>query len=546
MRLLPPIVSLLACQAPDRVPATVTSVELTCEAGPGDRYNTAIIETEPVSWSWTWGGGVTVVDLDGDDALDLVLPVESGLEVRWGPRAWRAEPEPLSAVDLSYASGTSAADFDGDGDLDLYVMRVRGFPVPDGGSDAGVNRLLRNDGDRRFVDVTAEAGVDGCGPHHREGTTGCYRTMTASWADVDGDDDLDLFVGNYGFVDDTPGTRQVDMEPGEPSFLYLNEGDGSFAEAPLPDAVSDGYTFAGGFADLDADGAPDLVVVNDFGVLWPNRVLFGGDGALVLDEANASGLTQSMTGMGLGLGDLNGDGWLDLAIPNWQDHALFESRPDTGTWVETSAARGLVNARRRNQLVGWGTTLGDLDNDTDLDAITQFGFVRNDNPVWANPAKQGDAVYLNDAAERSDGAYSFEDVGYDRGLASPGMGRGAALADLNRDGWLDLVKRELQGQTRVHLSRCGRATGTLLRLRQPGANRFAVGARVVAKADGRVLRRDVSAGGRGFASMEPLEVHLGTGSARRIDRLEVVWPDGARTVVRGVPTNHAVTVVRDR
>ncbi len=536
----------IACQRPALVPVSVESVPLDCPES-GARATLGPFEvlervSEPVSWPWTWGGGITIADLDDDGALDVLLALESGIEVLFGPEPWNAAPVALGDAGLSFASGTTVADFDADGDLDVYVMRVRGAPVPAVDPDLGRNRLLRNDGDRRFTDVTDEAGVDGCGPHHRDGTVSCFRSTTSSWGDIDGDADLDLFVGNYGLVDDTPGTRQVDMDPGEPSFVYRNRGDGTFEREALPDAVSDGYTFAGGLLDLDTDGDLDLYVVNDFGVRWPNQVLWNEGGELVIDDGT-SGLVQSMTGMGLGVGDLNRDGWLDLAIPNWGNHALFESRASDGRWVETAAARGLVNVRRRNQLVGWGTLLGDVDNDTDLDVLTLFGFVRNDNPVWENPERQGDALYLNDGDED----YTFTDTAPSWGLADPGIGRGAALADLDRDGWLDIVKRELDGVTRFALSRCDpRSGGVLVRLRQSGPDPWAVGARIEARIGRDTVRADVSSGGQGFASAEPFERHLGTGERAKIRRLTVHWPDGEISEVRDVPTNHAVTLTRDR
>ena len=497
---------------------------------------------------WTWSGGITAADLDADGWLDVISVVEPGLDLYPGDPegAFSSTGQAVFGhLELSFASGTSVADYDGDGDLDLYVNRVLGAPIPDFVKPDGSNRLLRNNGDGSFSDVTEQAGVDGCGVHHRTGETGCFRTMSSSWGDVDGDGDLDLFVGNYGEVDETDGVTQDEMSPAEPSFLYLNNGDGSFTDASdvLPDELHDGYTYSSALLDLDGDGDLDLYTVNDFGMLWPNRVMWNDGGTLTFDPDDGSGLVLSMTGMGLGVADLNGDGRLDLAIPQWNANWLLESRVDGGYWIDVAQSKGFVPDEERNQLVGWGTEIADLDNDGDLDMVTQFGHLPTPNSTWWNPEQQADSVVVNEPD--GDGGYRFVDVSEQWMGDDVGLSRGAVLVDLNRDGWLDIAKRSLDDGGIMYISRCGDESFATVHLRQPGTmNQFAVGARVVAQVGGRTMSRHLFGGGTGYASQGAPELHFGLGDAERIDRLEVFWPDGKRSVITDVAARQELTLVR--
>ncbi|MEQ1501086.1 MAG: CRTAC1 family protein [Myxococcota bacterium] len=500
--------------------------------------------------AWIWHGGVIAGDLDGDGWLDLVVALEQGLELYQGTATGEfvaRGTEVFGGFDLSFASGGVAADYDGDGDLDLYVTRIAGQPAPEGGT-FGVNRLLNNRGNGTFDDVTDVAGVSGCGEDFRDGQTKCFKSMASSFGDYDEDGDLDLYVGDYGYVDETPGTKQEDMGPAERDFLYRNEGDGTFSDVSdlIPGEFHDGYTYAGGFHDFDADGFLDLYTVNDFGNLWPNRVLWGnGDGTFRysggVPGTDPSHLDASMTGMGLGVGDLNGDGWLDVAVAEWKKNTLFESRPDLGLWIDVADSKGFVNVPADNQWVGWGTVLGDLNDDGYLDIVNQYGHVSNENPLWDSPLYQPDGLYLNDGTD----AYTFSDVALDWGVADMGMSRGAVLADLNRDGYLDLAKRSLDAKSTVYLSRCGDAGWLEVALEQPGTmNQDAVGGRVFVTAGGRTQLQVVVAGGVSYASSPAPEVHFGLGDARTVDEIRVEWPDGAESVLGGVDARQRITISR--
>jgi len=523
---------------------------VTC-ADPGKRsgdlpFQRRTSPTPPNSDLWIWAGGEISADFDGDGYLDVMTPNEYGMELYQGTPTGDFEAvgmQVMSSFDLSYGTGGSVADYDGDGDIDVYVARFQGDPGPEGGT-LGKNRLLQNNGDGTFTDVTDEAGVDGCGLDANTGETGCFRTMSSSWGDVDLDGDLDLFVGNYGWVDES-GVSQDEFEPAEPSFLYLNDGDGTFTDVSdrLPQKFRDGYTYSGGFLDLDDDGDLDLYTVNDFGNKWPNHVLYNnGDGTFTDDElTNSSGLILNTTGMGLGIADFNGDGMMDLAMPYWNGNLLMLSQELLGGWIDFSASTGFTVVAP--QKVGWGTYAGDIDNDRDVDLIQQYGHVANENPTWSNPLSQPDAMYLNEGTVDDP---SFVDVGLDWEVADPGVNRGALLADFNRDGWLDIAKRNLAGPNVVYLSHCGDDGFLTLHLRMPGTmNTHAVGAKVEVVAGGDTMTRWLLSGGLGYGVGEPPELHFGLGDATIIDEIRITWPDGEVSVVTDVAGSQQVTISRE-
>jgi hypothetical protein len=240
--------------------------------------------------------------------------------------------------------------------------------------------------------------------------------------------------------------------------------------------------------------------------------------------------------MGVAVGDLNGDEVMDFFVTAWDGWRLFESAPG-GLWFETSQARGLFPDTLGGQNVAWGTDLGDLDNDGDLDLGVAYGYLQLFS-LHNNPTRQPDAVL----EQLADG--SFVDRAPAWGLADPGRNRSTLWVDLNRDGWLDLVRTDLRAQPTIHLGRCGDAGWLEVEVHQPGMNTFAIGARVRVVDGDQTWVRDVTAGGVGFASALPAEVHVGLGDRDHVDRVEVRWPDGAWSVMEDVPTRQRLTITR--
>jgi hypothetical protein len=517
--------------------ALVLGPEVVC-ADPGPRAEAAFdvtVHTVPsTSDLWIWGGGAIAVDLDCDGDLDIVLPGEDGggALLNDGTGAFDADDDFFGDVDLSWGTGGSVADMDGDGDLDLLYTR---FDQP--------NVLLRND-DCAWTDVTASAFPDdevvidaAAVPPPTVSARTAYKTMVSSWADLDHDGDLDLYVGNYGFVDES-GAPTEDFLPADPNLLLLNRGDGTFDNASdrLPVEVHDCYDYAGGFLDLTGDGWPEIYTVCDFGVAYPNAMLTNVGGQFHYDPFQSNGLQGlDVTGMGLGIADLNGDATPDLLISEWNKFKLFQSSGDF--WLQVLDA-GIDPDAAADQKVAWGTEFVDVDNDGDEDVPVAFGYVDNSNPIWRNPLRQPDALYVND------GAGSFHDAAAAAGFDQDGVARGFAVADFNGDGYPDFFKRDLLGDNTVHLSRCGSDAFLDVSLMAETGNRHGIGAVVEVTAGGTTQRRWITAGGLNYASGHPPTAHFGLGAATTVDLLEVLWPDGLRSRFESVDVRRSVVVQR--
>lgn len=432
-------------------------------------------------------GGAAWADVDGDGWQDLTV-ANNGTLALFRNNGDRTFTERHAAAGLTRTGKWMAVaygDFDRDRDLDLFATDYLG---PDA--------LFRNDGGGNFTDVTAASGIGDV-----------LLSAGATWGDIDGDRDLDLYVGDYS----ARGNR-----------LWRNQGDGTFADVTSLAGVADrGNTLQVTFADLDLDEDQDLYVVNDFGndTTYLNR----GDGTFA--AANNETKTGDIGGgMGLAVGDADGDGWPDLYITNYRPNTYYRNQGDR-SWRDLAPSLGLDHRQ-----VGWGAGFLDSENDGDLDLYVVNGYVwRGDQP------QEEDLLFVQEANG------SFTESGGPAGLADGAIGRGSAAGDFDNDGDLDLYVVNLDSPSRLYENTGASGHWIAADLRGTASDAVGIGARVIVEAGGERHVRQVLAG-TGYLGTDSFRVHVGLGNLTAVDRVTVQWPAGSTQTIIAPPVDTVLVV----
>jgi hypothetical protein len=514
------LLALMAMPAGDPIlvdVATEAGIDFTFHTGTRGRHDLPEI----------MGGGVALFDADGDGRLDVYLtdggPIDAEDDVDPPCRlylnrgGWRFEDVTATAEAPGprYAMGCAVGDVDGDGRDDLLV------------TGWGGRRLYRNLGGGRFEDVTARAGLGSSD----WGTS-------AAFADLDGDGDLDLYVCNYVEYDArrapfcaAPDGRRDYCGPevfaAQPDRLYRNDGDGTFTdvsdEAGIVDR--DGRGLGVLIADLDDDGRADVFVANDgtASFLWRNL------GGMRFEEiASRAGVAldgrgQALAGMGAAVGDVDGDGRLELLVGNLLGRGTVGwSAIGDGLYVDASDRLGLRVATRG--VTGFGLALADFDGDGDLDALQANGHVL-DRERLGEPLAMRPILLSNEGGrfrEKSAGDW------FDR----PILGRGVAIGDLDGDGRPDAVVARLDGPAAVLRNRSEARMAAIVAA--PGAS-----VRVTVKGQ---TTTHVAAGGGSYLAASPPVAYVAVGDAEVIERVEVTWADGTREAWTDVPARASIAL----
>ena len=532
------------------------------------------------------GGGVAVGDIDNDGLPDLLFTgnmVSSRLYLNKGDMRFEDITASAGVGTSGWASGAAMADVNDDGFLDLFVC-VTGLKRSIGRDRA--NLLFLNNGNRTFTEAAARYGLADTG-----------YAITAAFLDYDGDRDLDLFLVNNspkdfsrGVVDAHPMGVRSDSPEGY-NTLYRNDGD-RFTDVSREAGIlrQVGHGLGAVVADVNRDGRPDIYVSND---VAPNDVLYinNGDGTFS-DRAAASVKHASFAGMGMDIADFNNDGWPDIAqvdmlpaaleqrkrMSGYQTYFSMEELRRRGFRVDYDAnALQLSNGRNASGDVvfsdiawyagvaatdwSWSALFADVDNDGFKDLFITNGYPKAPNDLdyqmeALGARRTGDHEMALQALRRLRGyrvsKYLFRnngkaDLGFsDRtrawGLDQPGFSYGAAYADLNNDGRLDLVVNNLDAPASIYQGvKVDSAHYLQIKLEGESPNRRGIGATVIVTAGGQ-KQYFYRSPYRGYLSTMDDREHIGLGSATRVDSLEVIWPDGRSQVLSDVSPDQILTL----
>ncbi|MBI2187370.1 MAG: CRTAC1 family protein [Acidobacteria bacterium] len=421
-------------------------------------------------------------------------------------------------------------DYDNDGWCDLLVVRF-GTPI-----------LYRNQGNGRFIDVSAASGL-----------TTFANSIAAIALDYDNDGRLDLLLGHYFApinLIDLPTTKVLPHDLDSASngggvALWRNAGGGRFVDVTRAAGLGEhtGWTLDVGHGDFNNDGLQDVYLANDYGT---DRLFMNQGGGRFRDvTATAIGF-DTKKGMNVEVADYDNDGWLDIYTTNIHDEymkecAMLWHNNGDGTFTDLSRETGTCDT-----LWGWGAKFADFDNDGWLDLfvtnglrsagpdnyipvlvkmITAPGVDFSDLRNWPAIGNMTWSGYQRKKLHRNLGDHTFREMAAEAGVDNDLDGRGVAIADFDNDGRLDLYQTSANQPALLYRGLAPRP-GNWVQLALTGRSpRDAVGARVTLTAAGRTQIREVD-GGNGYAGQSTERVHVGIGDATRVDSLTIRWPDG--------------------
>lgn len=528
------------------------------------------------------GAGLAVGDVDGNGLPDLLLVSQDGpnrLFEQVAPWKFEDVSDASGIVDTkSWGAGAAFVDIDNDGDLDLYVCNKgardeiylnQGDGKFNGGSVGGAKPGLRAPTMVAFAD------------YDRDGDLDFYRTETRLLSIKE------MFAHKVLIKKDDQGAWQahpsqasefemiagVPRELGTQDRLFRNEGVAPNGMPKLVEVtrsagikIAREHGLAAVWWDFDNDGWPDLYVSNDFHTpdhLYRNNR----DGTFTEVTGDALPYT-SWSSMGSDFADINNDGWFDYlstdmsATTHFKQKTMMGAMTDTAWFLDHLEPRQYMrNAMQVNTGTGkfidvafyagldstdwtWAGIFGDLDNDGYEDAFFTNGIERNvqdsDQSIRMNKAKDAGAsfeelqqVFLagprfteRNLAFRNMGGFRFESVGGTWGIGDETVSHGAVMADIDRDGDLDLVVNNMNDPVGIYRNDSGGANAILVSLRGTASNRYGLGARITVRlAGGQRLTRMLTSS-RGYMSGTEALAHFGLGDQSSLEGISIDWPSG--------------------
>jgi hypothetical protein len=568
-----------------RVPPAQTGVDFSNDLTPSPKLNV-------VRWPYFYNGaGVAAGDLNGDGRVDLYFTSNqeaNRLYLNEGDFRFR-EVTAAAGVEGTgdWSMGVTMVDVNGDGRLDLYVTVVHGYAQLDGHNQLYINQGTDENGVPQFTEKAEAYGLD----HRSFGVQSVF-------FDYDGDGDLDMYQLN-GF-----GNRPRQLPPSRlrngsheriGDQLYRNDG-GDFVEVTDEAGIYSGKTGAGlgvTTSDFDQNGCPDLYVANDFyehDYLYYNNC----DGTFTQAIQEATGHV-SYSSMGVDAADINNDGRMDLAVLDMLPHReevlkttepsddvqTYQGRREYGYHHQLDRNTLQLNqGSRRFSEIGllagvaatdwsWAPLFADFDADGRKDLFVTNGIYRRLNDLdyfdyaleegRLQKLQQGDTPPYEELRKRmphapspnfafhNDGDLTFSDSSAAWGVDRSGFSNGAAYADLNNDGTLDLVVNNVNEPASIYENRADTLYDhhfLTVRLKGKGKNTQGVGAEVAVYQQGRRQTRRQQPT-RGYLSSVDPRLNFGLGN-RGVDSVRVLWPDGHVSTRSSVAPDQTITIRRSQ
>jgi hypothetical protein len=434
-----------------------------------------------------------------------------------------------------WGMGVCAGDYNNDGYQDLYITAY------------GSAVLFRNNGNGTFTDVTREAGV-----------TNVHWSTNCAFGDYDRDGHLDLYVANYMTFDEKivpkrgkdPKCKFLGIDvfcgpqglQGEPDVLFHNNGNGTFTDVTKSAGIKDPnyYGFGVQFSDFDNDGWPDIYVANDGNpnLLFHNNRngTFSEMGVLSGAGLNEAGRAQS--GMGVAVGDYDGNGLFDIFVTNFANdtNTLYQNLGKM-LFADVTSPAGLGEVSL--QYLGWGTGLEDFDNDGLPDIFVANGHVYPQVDAF----ETGQHYAQRKELYRNLGGGKFKEIGRESAdLVIPKSSRGAVFGDFDNDGNMDVLVINMNDRPSLFHNEGGTQNHWItMRLKGTRSNRDAIGARVEILAGGKTQVSEVRSGGS-YLSNNDVRIHFGLGSASKVERIRIRWPNGNTEDLPGMSADQFITI----
>jgi len=544
------------------------------------------------------GAGITVADYDSDGRPDVFMSRHDGPDALYRQTGNMEFKDVSSAAGIGdrseWSSGATFVDINNDGWPDLYVCY---YDSP--------NALFVNNGDGTFSDQAVAYGLDFHGAsvmaafadYDRDGDLDMYllTSRLAANTEIEGQIRTGRDLGPGGrsrpvvpeeyleYTDfiERPNGQFVQIATGQRDVLFRNDN-GRFQRVEIRGAGNDNSDTDNHMGmgvvwwDYDGDQWPDLYVAND--LFGPDRLYRNNRDGTFSDVVLSAMPHTPWYSMGVDFADINNDGKFDLMATDMAATSHYEEKVGMGDmadlgWFLKSAEPGqyMRNALYLNSgterfmeiahLSGiastdwtWSVKLNDFDNDGLNDVFITNGMVRNF--MDADTQREIDASLVEDYWEilkdkptkkdanlafKNTGNLQFEDVSSDWGVNSSGMSFGAAVADLDRDGDLDLIVNNLDEPAAVYRNDSKSGGRILLQLKGRDSNSNGIGATVRIETRDGVQVRQLSPT-RGFMSADEPLLHFGTGLVTELERLVVSWPSGSEQIFEDLPVNRFYTI----